>query len=1125
MSGLGWALLAVTTSCSDTELTVNRSQAPDVAFGAPADMEVVETGDVLVTTTAEDDLDDTEQLVFELRRSQGESLVTEIAAIEQDVVNWIVRDVPPGTITLVFQATDTDGNEASVERSFLAAPDGDGDGFLDHEYGGDDCDDARAEAYPEAEELCNDLDDDCDDDTDEGVDVPAWYYDADGDGYGDPDSGVDNCDAPNTDWVDNGDDCNDDDSALNPDTVWYADTDGDGFGTDSATTTSCEPPSGYAATDDDCDDDDVTVHPEAVESCNAIDDDCDGAIDDDDDAVEGTQAFYRDTDGDGWGTDDDTSAACEAPSGYVAADGDCDDGDAAVNPEATEVCDGLDNDCDRLVDDDDSDVDLSTGSVFYQDSDGDGYGAADIDQRFCDEPSGWSSSDSDCDDSDATVNPDTIWYADTDGDSYGDPASTTTSCDQPTAYVSDDTDCDDGDATLNPDTVWYGDGDGDGYGDPATTSTACEQPSDTVSDDTDCDDSDATVNPDTVWYIDADSDGYGTSDGTTASCEQPSGYESSSDDCQDADADVNPGATEVCNDGVDDDCDGLTDADDDSLDASTNTTWYADADGDSYGDPDATTDSCEQPTGYVADDQDCDDEDGSIHPAGEEICDGADNDCDTETDEDSATDVVTWYADTDGDGYGTPDDASASCSQPSGFDDDADDCNDSDATVNPAAAEACDGVDNDCDDDIDEDDASDAGTWYVDDDADGYGVADDSSTSCDQPTGTASLDGDCDDATADVNPAATEVCNDLDDDCDELVDDADDSLDSTTGTTWYADTDGDSYGDPDTSTATCVQPSGYADDADDCDDGSADVNPDASEVCDEIDNDCDELVDLDDDSLSDATTYFEDADGDGYGDSDSTAEACDVPTGYAADDGDCDDDDADANPDATEVANGTDDDCDGSTDEGVDCYYDFTYGQGELSSGASIFDFDAATEFTIEVRWMVTGSSGQRQRAISDQPAYATGWHLGIDGTELRYYGYPSGTSAQTHVTTPSVADGTWHDLALVHEFGALRVYYDGAEITTASSSYTGATTTDGTVNFGSIYDGGERFYGGLDALRVSDTALYTDTSYALPSWLEADAGTLGLWNFDDCGGTTVADASGNGYDITLTTDAGWATR
>ncbi len=111
---------------------------------------------------------------------------------------------------------------------------------------------------------------------------------------------------------------------------------------------------------------------------------------------------------------------------------------------------------------------------------------------------------------------------------------------------------------------------------------------------------------------------------------------------------------------------------------------------------------------------------------------------------------------------------------------------------------------------------------------------------------------------------------------------------------------------------------GYAADVD-CDDANADVNPDAAETCNGIDDDCDGVTDEDD--AADALTWFEDADADGYGDPASTTTACEEPSGFTDDDSDCDDADADVNPGAAETCNGIDDDCDGDVDEGftADC--------------------------------------------------------------------------------------------------------------------------------------------------------------------------------------------------------------
>ncbi len=115
-------------------------------------------------------------------------------------------------------------------------------------------------------------------------------------------------------------------------------------------------------------------------------------------------------------------------------------------------------------------------------------------------------------------------------------------------------------------------------------------------------------------------------------------------DCDDSSASTYPSADEDC-DGGDTECDGTLD-EDDALDAAT---WYADSDSDNYGDPNLTDIDCSQPSGYVADNTDCDDSSASTYPSADEYCDGVDTDCDGTLDEDDALDAATWYADSDSD--------------------------------------------------------------------------------------------------------------------------------------------------------------------------------------------------------------------------------------------------------------------------------------------------------------------------------------------------------------------------------------------------------------------------------------------------------------------------------------------
>ncbi len=128
-----------------------------------------------------------------------------------------------------------------------------------------------------------------------------------------------------------------------------------------------------------------------------------------------------------------------------------------------------------------------------------------------------------------------------------------------------------------------------------------------------------------------------------------------------------------------------------------------------------------------------------------------------------------FFHDDDGDGFGDPGHPFDVCELTDSDigTTDLSDCDDSDAEINPTAAERCDGVDNNCDDAVDDDSAVDAPTWCADTDADGYGAEDECSSACSAPPGTVLGAGDCNDEDPSVHPGATDACGDgIDADCD-----------------------------------------------------------------------------------------------------------------------------------------------------------------------------------------------------------------------------------------------------------------------------------------------------------------------------------------------------------------------
>ncbi len=744
----------------------------------------------------------------------------------------------------------------------------------------------------------------------------------------------------------------------------------------------------------DCDDTDSAINTSATEICDDKDNDCDGLTDDSDTSLSsaGKSTFYRDADSDGYGVSTSTRSACDAPSGYVSNDDDCNDSSSSINPGATETTgDGTDSNCDgreTCYADADNDSYRTTTTVSSTDSD-----CSDSGEALSSETSG------DCNDSSSSINPGATettgdgtdsncdgletCYADADNDNYRTSttvSSTDSDCSDSGEALSSDTsgDCDDADSAINPaasevcdgedndcdgytDTAdtsvdsstvgtYYDDDDSDGYGDASDSTRSCSLPTGYVTNDDDCNDASASINPGATettgdgtdsncdgretCYADADNDSYRTTttvSSTDSDCSDSGEALSSetSGDCNDSSSSINPGATETTGDGTDSNCDGLE-------------TCYADGDNDSYrtsttvssSDSDCT-DSGEALSSESS--GDCDDADSAINPAASEVCDGEDNDCDGYTDTadtsvDSST-VGTYYDDDDSDGYGDASDSTRSCSVPTGYVNNDDDCNDTSASINPGATETTgDGTDSDCDG---------AETCYADADNDSYRTSTTVSSTdsdCSDSGEALSSDssGDCDDADSAINPGATETAGDgTDSDCDGLE-------------TCYADGDDDGYRTTSTVSSTdsdCTD-SGEAlssESSGDCDDADATINPAGSEVCDGEDNDCDGYTDSADSSVDTSTqaTYYADTDDDGYGDPASTTDSCDLPDGYVNNADDCDDSSGAINPSVEEtVGDAVDADCDGVET----CYADADVDGYRVEETVSSADVDCSDE-------------------------------------------------------------------------------------------------------------------------------------------------------------------------------------
>lgn len=233
----------------------------------------------------------------------------------------------------------------------------------------------------------------------------------------------------------------------------------------------------------DCNDANSDIYPGADELCDGTDNDCDTEFDED--AVDRLTSF-TDADGDGYGVDGSETMVCPGAAGYAPVGGDCNDSTSTVSPDASEYCNGIDDDCDGETDE---------------------------------------------------FSVDGTWYADVDRDGFGSNTEIVYDCEQPPGYLPSSGDCDDATNLVNP----------------AATET-CDLA------DNDCNSIiDDNPTDGTPWYIDADLDGSGDAATADNFCSDPGNRVANGDDCDDTNISIYPGAPEVCEDGIDNGCDGVDD--------------------------------------------------------------------------------------------------------------------------------------------------------------------------------------------------------------------------------------------------------------------------------------------------------------------------------------------------------------------------------------------------------------------------------------------------------------------------------------------------------------------------------------------------------------------------------------
>lgn len=547
------------------------------------------------------------------------------------------------------------------------------------------------------------------------------------------------------------------------------------------------------------------------------------------------------------------------------------------------------------------------------------------------------------------------YYQDSDNDGFGNAAVSQSGCASIPGYVTNDDDCDDTNNAITTGTTFYADTDNDGLGDPTVSQVACTAPTNYVSNANDCDDSNNAIGAAQTYYQDLDNDTYGNPAVSLTQCTQPAGYVTNDDDCNDNAASVHPGATEIPNNGIDEDCNGS-----DLNTMGTILGLYEFTGNDCATPAPGALDVTAQPSNATFGQY------GSQGPLTCATANGVFNYSGFDTT--AVLDLTRYYNFTvtpsncygldlnmikfshrlSGTG-GTP-----TLRVRSSLDNFTSDLFVKQLAVNGTVymldtvqlTSAFDNITAAVEFRFFLTDIGQSGstyrhdnvtvygninaltpqTYYADADGDGFGDPAVSQSACSAPTGYVLDNTDCNDANDEEFPGAVwyadadgdglgdagssqiaclQPANHVSNDTD--CNDNDNQIGEEE--MYYTDADGDGFGDADAlATISCTPVAGSVTNNEDCDDTDDQINPSATEVCDGLDNNCDGNTD----EGFTQVTYYEDADNDTYGDASSSVTDCVQPTGYVTNDDDCDDTNAAIHPGATDnTGNGIDENCDG----------------------------------------------------------------------------------------------------------------------------------------------------------------------------------------------------------------------